>query len=112
MSLEENKCSVCLSAGFKSGTLDENNVCTQCNKLWPGAKKPDDRNKKKKPEVESREVETKELVTKQVNELLEEYGILHRCLDCSNFYYKRSPAQKRCGDCSETISVVDKKETK
>ena len=95
--MENDKCAVCLSEGFKSGTLDENNVCTMCNKLWPGAKTPEDRNKKKKPEVESHEATIKELVTKQVDELLESYGILHRCLTCSNLYFKRSPAQKSCG---------------
>ena len=97
--MDENKCVVCLSEGFKSGTLDENNVCTMCNKLWPGAKTPDDRNKKKKPEVESHETRIKELVTNQVNDLLESFGILHRCLTCSKLYYRRSPAQKSCGDC-------------
>lgn len=96
---EENKCSVCLSEGFKSGTLDENNVCTMCNKLWPGAKTPDDRNKKKKPEVESHETIVKELVTKQIDELLESYGLLHRCLTCGKLYYRRSPAQKKCDLC-------------
>ena len=95
--MDENKCVVCLSSGFKSGALDSDNVCTTCNKLWPGAKKPEDRNKKKKPEVESYEATVKELVTKQVNETLESYGILHRCLTCSNLYFKRSPAQKSCG---------------
>ena len=99
--MEENKCVVCLSEGFKSGTL-EDGVCGQCRKLWPGAKTPDDRNKKKKPEVESHEVETKELVTNEVNNLLESYGILHRCLTCSNLYFKRSPAQKGCGCDKET----------
>ncbi|TES92004.1 MAG: hypothetical protein E3J87_06410 [Candidatus Cloacimonadota bacterium] len=94
--MEENKCTVCLSEGFKSGTL-EGGICGQCKKLWPGAKTPEDRNKKKKPEVESYEATVKELVTKQVNELLESYGILHRCLICSNLYFKRSPAQKSCG---------------
>ncbi len=95
--MDDNKCAVCLSEGFKSGTLDENNVCMVCNTLWPGAKKPEDRNKKKKPDVESHEAQTKDLVTKQVNELLEGFGILHRCLTCSNLYFKRSPAQKSCG---------------
>lgn len=96
---KENKCSVCLSEGFKSGNLDENNVCTMCNKLWPGAKTPEDRNKKKKPEVESHEATIKELVTNEVNNLLESYEILHRCLECSKLYFKRSPAQKQCSEC-------------
>ena len=95
--MSEDKCAVCLSEGFKSGTLDENNVCGVCNKLWPGAKTPEDRNKKKKPEVESYEATVKELVTNEVNSLLESYNILHRCLTCSNLYFKRSPAQKSCG---------------
>lgn len=99
--MEENKCVVCLSEGFKAGTLDKDNVCTMCNKLWPGAKTPDDRNKKKKPEVESHEAQTKELVTNEVNNLLESYEILHRCLGCSNLYYRRSPAQKQCSQCKE-----------
>ena len=102
MALEENKCAVCLSEGFKAGALDENNVCKMCNKLWPGAKKPEDRHKKGKPEIESHEANIKELVTKQVNDLLESYGILHRCLTCSNLYFKRSPAQKGCGCDKET----------
>lgn len=97
--MEENKCAVCLSEGFKSGALDKDSVCTVCNKLWPGAKTPDDRNKKKKPEVESYETTVKELVTKQVNELLESFGILHRCLGCGSLYFKRSPAQKKCNLC-------------
>jgi hypothetical protein len=95
--MDESKCAVCNSEGFKAGALDEDNVCGVCNKLWPGAKTPDDRNKKKKPEVESHEANIKELVTKEVNSLLESYGILHRCLTCSNLYFKRSPAQKGCG---------------
>ena len=99
MGLEENKCAVCLSAGFKSGALDKDNVCTTCNKLWPGAKTPDDRNKKKKPEVESHETHIKDLVTNEVNSLLESYEILHRCLGCSKLYFRRSPAQKQCSDC-------------
>ena len=99
--MNENKCVVCLSEGFKSGSLDENSVCGVCNTLWPGAKKPEDRNKKKKPDVESHEAQTKELVTKQVNELLEGFGILHRCLTCSSLYFKRSPAQKSCSQCKE-----------
>jgi len=99
--MEENKCAVCLSEGFKSGALDKDNVCTMCNKLWPGAKTPEDRNKKKKPEVENHETHIKDLVTKQVDDILESYGILHRCLTCSKLYFKRSPAQKGCGDCKE-----------
>ena len=98
--MEENKCTVCLSDGFKSGTL-EDGVCGQCKKLWPGAKKPEDRNKKKKPEVESYETTVKELVTNEVNSLLESFGILHRCLGCGNLYFKRSPAQKKCDLCKE-----------
>ena len=103
--MEENKCSVCLSEGFKSGALVDG-VCGQCNKLWPGAKTPDDRKKKKKPDVESHETIVKELVTKQVNELLESFGILHRCLGCGNLFYKRSPAQKKCDLCRDASKEV------
>ena len=99
--MEDNKCAVCLSDGFKSGAL-EDSVCGQCRKLWPGAKTPDDRNKKKKPEVESQEATVKELVTNEVNSILESYEILHRCLGCSKLYYRRSPAQKQCNLCKET----------
>jgi len=111
---EQNKCQVC-QAEFGSGDGLVDGVCGQCNKLWPGAKTPEDRNKKKKPEVESHEVHIKELVTKQVNEELESYGILHRCLGCGNLYYRRSPAQKLCTLCR--IADADernraKKETK
>ena len=99
--MENDKCTVCLSEGFKSGTLDKDNVCTQCNKLWPGAKTPDDRKKKKKPDVESHTNIVKEIVTKQIDELLESYGLLHRCLTCGKSYYRRSPAQKKCDLCKE-----------
>jgi len=95
---EENKCSVCLSEGFKDSLL-EDGVCMQCRKLWPGAKTPEDRNKKKKPEVESHETIIKDLVIKQIDELLESYGLLHRCLTCGKLYYRRSPAQKNCDFC-------------
>ena len=94
--MEEIKCAVC-KAEFSTGCLDGDGVCSTCKTIWPGAKTPEDRNKVKKPEVESHEVRVKELVTSQVNELLESYGILHRCLDCTNFFFKRSPAQKGCG---------------
>ena len=99
--MNNDKCVVCLSEGFKSGSLDKDCVCDMCRKLWPGAKTPDDRHKKKKPEVESYETTVKELVTKQVNELLESFGILHRCLGCGSLYFKRSPAQKKCDLCKE-----------
>ena len=99
--MDENKCSVCKSEGFKAGTLDENSVCTVCNKLWPGAKSPEDRKKKGKPEVQSQEANVVELVTKQVDSILESYGILQKCLTCGNLYFKRSPAQKVCGACKE-----------
>jgi hypothetical protein len=92
----ENKCQVC-KAEFNTGCLDKEGICDVCKRMWPGAKTPEDRNKTKKPEVESHEAQVKDLVAKQVNELLEGYGILHRCLACSNMYFKRSPAQKGCG---------------
>jgi len=92
---EENKCNVCL-AEFRDGMLDDDGVCTQCNIMWPGAKTPEDRNKAKKPDVESQETHTKELVTKRVDEMLEKYGILQKCA-CGNLFHKRSPAQKGCG---------------
>lgn len=95
--MDEDKCKVCLSSGFKAGALDKDNVCTQCNKLWPGAKTPEDRKKKNKPEVENHETQTVELITKQIDSILESYGILHKCLTCGTLYYKRSPAQKGCG---------------
>ena len=96
MGLEENKCAVC-KAEFRTGCLDGDGVCGTCNVMWPGAKTPEDRNKTKKPEVESQTALIKDMVTSQVNELLEAYGVLHRCLDCGAFFYKRSPAQKGCG---------------
>ena len=95
MSIEENKCNVC-EAEFNSGHL-EDGVCKNCVSLYPGVKTKDDLHQDKTPEVESHETQIKELVTKQVNELLESYGLLHRCLTCSNLFYKRSPAQKSCG---------------
>lgn len=93
--IEENKCAVC-EAEFRSGHLVDG-VCANCKSLYPGAKTKEDVNKPKKPEVESHDTHIKELVTNQVNELLESFGILHRCLDCGSLYYKRSPAQKNCG---------------
>lgn len=95
---EENKCALC-DAEFKPGYLDNNSICEICKREHPGAKTKEDMDKKKKPEVESHEAFVKELVTKQVNELLESFGILHRCLDCGNLYFKRSPAQKKCNLC-------------
>lgn len=111
--MEAEKCNVCL-AEFREGMLDDNGVCTQCNVMWPGAKTPEDRNKNKKHDVENQETITKELVIKKVDEILEKYGILHKC-DCGNLFYKRSPAQKKCGNCkgpsfaSMNINKGDKK---
>jgi len=97
--MEIEKCAVC-EAEFKPGHLVEG-TCEVCKKLWPGAKTKEDRDKAKKPDVESHEVRIKDLVTKQVNELLESYGLLHRCLNCSNLYVKKSPAQKSCSLCKD-----------
>ena len=93
--MEDNKCNVC-EANFFGGPLVDG-VCSNCTKLYPGVKTKEGLKKDKKPEVESQEAITKELVTKQVDSVLESYGILHRCLTCSNLYFKRSPAQKSCG---------------
>ena len=97
--MEENKCNVC-EAEFSAGHLVEG-ICKNCISLYPFAKTKEDLKQDKTPEVESHEANIKALVTKQVNELLEAYGLLHRCLSCSNLYFKRSPAQKSCGDCKE-----------
>lgn len=94
--MDENKCNVC-RAEFNSGYLDVDGICDTCKVMWSGAKTPEDRNKTKKPEVESQEAHIESLVTKQINDLLESYGLLHRCSDCGNLFYKRSPAQKGCG---------------
>ena len=97
--LEENKCAVC-EAEFGAGHLKEG-ICLDCNKLYPGVKTKEGLKKEKAPKVESRETHIKELVTKQVNELLESFGILHRCLNCGNLYFRRSPAQKNCSACKK-----------
>jgi len=96
--MEIEKCAVC-EAEFRPGHLVEG-TCEVCKKLWPGAKTKEDKENAKKPEIDSHETRIKDLVTKRVNEMLELHGILHRCLDCGNLFYKRSPAQKSCG-CSK-----------
>ena len=95
--MEDNKCNVCEANFF--GTPLVGGVCSDCTKLYPGVKTKEGLKKDKKPEIESHEVLIKELVTKQVNEMLESFGILHRCLTCGKLYYRRSPAQKSCSDC-------------
>lgn len=97
--MEAEKCAIC-EAEFKTGHLVEG-TCEVCKKLWPGAKRKEDRNKIKKPEVANQEAIIKELITKQVDDILEKYDILQKC-DCGNLYYKRSPAQKGCGCQKET----------
>lgn len=95
--IEENKCVLC-EAEFNSGHLVDG-ICKDCKKLYPGAKTKDDLKKDKAPEVESHEALIKELVTKQVDNILEKYGILQKC-ECGNLFHKRSPAQKHCGRCT------------
>ena len=95
--MEDIKCVIC-QAEFRSGCLVDGK-CTVCVKSYPDAKTRGDINKKKDPEVANQESLIKELVTKHVNELLESFGILHRCLTCSKLYFKRSPAQKSCDLC-------------
>ena len=98
--LDENKCAVC-EAEFGAGHLTEG-VCLDCKTLYPGAKTKEDLKKEKAPDVQSHETYITDLVTKQVNELLESFGILHRCDTCGNLYFRRSPAQKICGICKES----------
>ena len=91
---KEIKCVYCL-ADFKSeANLNEHGKCEMCEKLHPGVKNKDEL--KKNPEEKENEGRFKNIVTKQINEMLSEYGILSKC-DCGEFFYKRSPAQKRCG---------------
>ena len=104
--MNENKCVLC-DTEYKSGYL-VGGICDTCKKEFPGAKTKEDMKKKKKPEIENHETLVKELVTKQVNDLLESFGILHRCLTCSNLFFKRSPAQKSCG-CDKVANKTEVK---
>ncbi len=93
--LEENICRVC-KAEFRSGHLDEDKKCVQCEKLWPGVK-----NKSELKRDEGEIVKANELKITMQEEIaiaLAELGITHKC-DCGESFYKRSPAQKNCGKC-------------
>ena len=99
--MELEKCAVC-DAEFKPGYLD-GEPCEVCKKLFPGATSKDNKFKKKSTKEEDKITND---IKKEVNSILEEYGILKKCV-CGKLYYKRSPAQKGCG-CKYD---VDDKET-
>lgn len=103
--MEDEKCKVCES-GFPKGYLADG-ICDPCKLMWPGAKTKEDRNKGKRPDIESQDTRTKNMV----NDLLESYGIIHKC-DCGGYYFRRSPNQKGCGDCPRQVGEAAKKETK
>lgn len=113
--LEEIKCEVCSATMKSKENLNEDGVCETCVRLYPGAKSPSERTKKKDDEGPENEGRIKNVIAGEVDKILERYGLLIRC-ECNTLYHKRSPAQKYCGKCSggksEAVATTGDKDVK
>lgn len=91
------ECKIC-KAAFRESALT-NGKCEVCNINYPGADSLADVNNKKPEDVENRG-NMENVITRKVYEILKELGVTQEC-ECGQDFYKRSPAQKRCGNCSD-----------
>ena len=96
------KCNIC-GADFRPEAMKDGK-CEQCNKLFPNANSLKEIRDKKNPDKVN-EGNLHRVVIEKVYDILDNLGILSEC-SCGKKYYKKSPAQKKCGECPE------KKETK
>lgn len=87
--MEFEKCECC-KAEFRPGSLNDDGVCKTCIILGLV-----DKAKKQEDKIEA---DNKERVRKIVADELEKFGILQKC-ECGELFFKRSPAQKSCGNC-------------
>lgn len=96
--MEIESCKFCKNEFYK-GTLDENGKCDRCRLVYPNLQSPDEIKVEKTAEDKENEGRLMNVIERQVNDMLEEYGLLERCV-CGKLFHKRSPAQKYCGtDC-------------
>lgn len=97
--MKTERCDFC-KADFRIDAI-KNNKCAECEKDYPGVATMKEWKEQQQPEFKANELALKGTVTKIVNNILEELGILSEC-DCGKLYFKRSPAKKTCGNCEET----------
>lgn len=95
-----NNCAICEGEFYESKMND--GKCEACNTRFPGVKNREEL-KKKRDESSNKynEGSFDVRVEKKVKEVLEGLGILNKC-ECGEIYFKKSPAQKSCGNCKET----------
>ena len=93
-------CSIC-EGEFYAAKLDENGRCDSCRMRFPNAKSKEELQKQREGKNEKyNEGNIENIVKRTVMDMLTELGILQEC-ECGQKYFKRSPAQKTCGNCPE-----------
>ena len=92
--MEVEVCKFC-KAEFYKGILNDKGKCPRCAMVYPDAETPEDI-KPKNEEDKENEGRLKNIITNEITNMLEKYGVLERC-NCGNLFHKRSPAQKTCG---------------
>ena len=94
--MNSEQCKICMF-DFKPGTLVDGK-CTECVKRYPGVNSMKEWKEKQNPEAAEAEKQINDRVVKIVERKLKEFGILTDC-DCGKSYFRKSPAQKTCGNC-------------
>jgi len=89
-------CKICMG-GHKPGTLVDGK-CGPCAKKYPGVDSMKEWKEKKNPEAKEEERVINDKIDKIVERKLKEFGILADC-PCGKSYFRKSPAQKSCGNC-------------
>lgn len=95
-----DKCLICEQEFYVEKMTD--GKCDVCHARFPGIKDRAEllKQKEEKQNEKYNDGNFDNMVTKKVTEVLKNYNVLVEC-GCGGFYYRRSPAQKTCGNCGD-----------
>lgn len=96
--MDRERCEFC-KADFRPGII-KHGKCPECEKDFPGVDSMKEWKDKQNPALKENEAALRKSVVRILHETLGELGILS-CCECGETFYKRSPAQKKCGRCGE-----------
>jgi len=99
--MQSEKCKMC-GFDYKPGTTVDGK-CTECTRKYPGADSMKEWKEQQNPMLKEADRVAEERVAKIVDRKLKELGILTDC-DCGKSYFRKSPAQKTCGNCPKEDS--------
>jgi len=103
---ETVNCKIC-GSGFREDAIKDGK-CELCTALYPKANSLQEAKELKNPKLDRlNEGHMHKVIIEKIYDVLTNEGILIEC-ECGKKYFKRSPAQKSCGQCPKKVKETDK----